>query len=154
MKELLCFRVQSKLLSLALGTCIFLGLSAVTAGQDGKYDSLAKRDPFISLAKKEEKSAVAEMVLPTPLESRPPGLAGLLISEVTVTGLATGPGREMVILRGIDDTTYFATERTKLFDGFLEKVNGEQVMFKREQVDTRGKKRVSSVVKRIQTEDR
>ena len=154
MKEFLCFRVQSKLLGLTLVTCIFLGLSAVAVGQGGKYESPAKRDPFISLAKKEAKSDAAEMVLPPPLESRPPGLAGLLISEVTVTGMATGPEKQMVILRGIDDTTYFATEGIILLDGFLEKVTNEQVMFKREQVDTRGKKRVSSVVKRIQTEDR
>ena len=154
MKKFLCFRVQSKLLGVTLGAGIFLGLSAVAVGQGIKYDSLAKRDPFISLAKKEAKSEAAEMVLPPPLESRPPGLAGLLIAEVTVTGMATGAAREMVILRGIDDATYFASEGTKLFDGFLEKVEGEQVKFKREQVDTRGKKRVSSVVKRIQTEDR
>ena len=154
MREFLCFKVQSKLLSLTLVTCIFLGLSAVAVGQSAKYDSLAKRDPFISLAKKEEKSDAAEMVLPPPLESRPPGLPGLLISEVTVTGMATGPEKEMVILKGIDNSTYFAREGSKLFDGFVQKVTDEQVMFKREQVDTRGKQRVSSVVKRIQTEDR
>jgi len=154
MKDFQCFGVESRLLSLILATSIFLSLSAVAHGQGIKYDSLAKRDPFISLMKKEEKSDAAEMVLPPPLESRPPGLAGLLISEVTVSGMATGAAREMVILRGIDESTYFASEGTKLFDGYLEKVTGDQVMFKREQVDTRGKKRVSSVVKRIQTEDR
>ena len=55
MKDFECVGVESRLLSLILATSILLGLSAVAHGQGIKYDSLAKRDPFISLAKKEEK---------------------------------------------------------------------------------------------------
>jgi hypothetical protein len=152
MKEVQSQKALFRLFGL-LTVLFCLGLSTA-AGQGIKYDSLAKRDPFISLVKKENTKAAAEMVLPPPLEKRPPGLAGLLISETEVTGTATGPERVMVILRGIDDVTYFASEGSKLFDGYLEKINAEQIQFKREQVDTRGKKHVSSVVKRIQTEDR
>lgn len=120
------------------------------------YDSGGKRDPFTSLIKKVEAKGkpAAEFIPPPPLENRPPGLRGLLIDEVAVIGTAEGSERTIVLLRGIDEMVYFAQTGTKLFDGHIQQISNAEVEFIREQVDTLGKKTVTKVVKRLQTEDR
>jgi hypothetical protein len=132
---------------------LILVLFMVTVCAQVRFDPQGKRDPFVSLLKKEKVIEVAQILPPPPLEERPPGLAGLLISEVTVTGTASSSETQMAILLGIDGMTYFAQEGTKLFDGYLERISPEEVIFLHQQEDTRGKKRVSKVTKRIQTED-
>jgi hypothetical protein len=76
------------------------------------------------------------------------------VAEVTVTGVAKGPTSQIAVLRGIDDISYFAKEGTKLFDGYIEGIQGETVIFVREQVDTRGNKKITRITKQMQTEDR
>lgn len=121
-------------------------LAAQVRGQ--KYNSRGKRDPFLDLeaARKEQAPKVLE---PPPLTERPPGLSGLLISEVSVAGSASNSAVKLVILKGIDDFTYFAQVGTKLFDGHLEGISGDKVIFVREVVDTRGKKRTTKVIKKV-----
>jgi hypothetical protein len=137
-------------------TLIVVALAVLSEGraQGVGYDSQSKADPFVDLRQLHRRAEVPRFLAPPPLDQRPPGLAGLLVVEVTVTGTARGPGSELVILRGIDDTSYFAREGSKLFDGFVEAVSGDEVVFVREEVDTRGNKRVTRVTKRMQTEDR
>ena len=133
---------------------ICLLLIMITLCAQIKFDPQKKRDPFISLLKKQKIIAVAQIIPPPPLEERPPGLAGLLISEVSVTGTASNPETQLAFLIGIDGMTYFAREGTKLFDGYLEKISPAEVLFVHEQVDTQGKKRVSKITKHNQTEDK
>jgi len=132
---------------------ICLLLLVVTLSAQSNFDPQNKRDPFLTLLKKEKTIEVAQILPPPPIEERPPGLAGLLLSEIIVTGTASSPETHMAILMGIDGMTYFAREGTKLYDGFLEKITSDEIVFVHEQVDTRGKKRVSKITKRIQTED-
>jgi len=135
--------------------CLVLAALLLTElrAQGVAYESQGKRDPFLSLIKKEDQEPVT-VIPPPPLSERPPGLAGLLISEVSVTGVIAGGGQQMVILAGIDEMTYFAKEGSKLFDGYLDKVSGDQVVFIKEEIDSRGEKHTSRVVKQMQTEDR
>ncbi|HLV02432.1 MAG TPA: hypothetical protein VKZ59_14265 [Acidobacteriota bacterium] len=130
---------------------LLLSLSASIAAED--YIPGSKRDPFISLLKLRN-IRPAEVVQPPPLAQRPPGLAGLLISEVTVSGTAANKKKNLVILRGIDDASYIAGAGSKLYDGFLKEITEDQVIFVREIVDTRGNRKTSEVVKRLYTEDR
>ena len=125
----------------------------VTLGAQVRFDPQGKRDPFVTLLKKEKVEDVAQILPPPPLEKRPPGLAGLLISEISVTGIASSSETRMAIVAGIDGMTYFAYEGTKLFDSHVESITTQEVRFVHEQVDTRGKKRISKVTKRIQTEE-
>jgi hypothetical protein len=81
-------------------------------------------------------------------------LAGLLIAEVTVIGMAQGVGSRIALLKGIDGATYFAKEGTKLFDGYIETITADEVVFVREQVDTRGQKKITNVHKELQMENR
>lgn len=131
-----------------------LVISGTMFAQGIQYDAHGKRDPFQSLLNTNKRPEPPKVLAPPPLEKRPPGLAGLLVSEVTLTGTAKSPGSHIAILRGIDNASYFAREGTKLYDGYIEKITDEEVVFVREQVDTKGKKTVSRITKQIQTENR
>lgn len=127
------------------------GASHWVRAQD--YNSKGKRDPFLNLGlRKEEAPKVAEPA-PPPLQQRPAGLAGLLVSEVSVAGTASNKSTKIVILKGADNFTYFARVGSKLYDGYLEDISGDQVTFVREVVDAQGHKRITRVVKRLYTED-
>ena len=68
--------------STALFLLVWPLCAAVAAAQE--YDSKGRRDPFLSLqqAKKDDSPRIVE---PPPLQKRPPGLAGLLVSEVNLS---------------------------------------------------------------------
>ena len=137
----------------ALTTVLLWSCSGIVA-QGIKYNNDGKRDPFVSLMKVGKRVEPPRVLAPPPLDQRPPGLAGLLVAEVTVTGVAKGPTSQIAVLRGIDDVSYFAKEGTKLFDGYIEGIQGETVIFVREQVDTQGNKKITRITKQMQTEDR
>lgn len=116
------------------------------------YDSKGRRDPFISLrALRQEKKS--ELLEPPPLAQRPPGLPGLLVDEVTVVGIVAGIDEPIALLRGVDDFTYFARGRDKLFDGHVVEVNGERVIFQRTRRDARGNVYRSKVIKRLNSQE-
>ncbi len=118
-----------------------------------QYDSQGKRDPFISLQKPKTNGDEAEFSSTPPLNRRPPGLAGLLIDEVTVVGVVTAGKSPMVLLQGVDNFTYFASPRDQLFDGYVESINGEEVVFMRIVRDTRGRTHSSRVFKKLYTQE-
>ena len=132
---------------------IVLGaLLAVAAGAMAQdYDRKGKRDPFVNPLQANQKLA-PRILPPPPFAQRPPGLSGLLISEVTVVGTAASDVRRIAILRGTDKFTYIAREGTRLFDGFLETITSDEVTFIREVFDTAGNKTTSKVLKRYYTE--
>jgi len=117
------------------------------------YNPRGKRDPFIDLQDlfRQEQPEVFIPELP-PLSERPLGLVGLAISEVTVTGVATGEGNRVVILKGVDGFTYLAREENKLFDGYIFEISQEEVVFIQEVLDPRGGRETLKVVKRLFTE--
>jgi len=118
------------------------------------YNPRGKRDPFIDLQDlfRQEQPQVFIPELP-PLSERPLGLVGLAISEVTVTGVATGEGNRVVILKGVDGFTYLAREENKLFDGYIFEISQEEVVFIQEVLDPRGGRETLKVVKRLFTEE-
>ena len=126
-------------------------LAGSLIGLDGKigaqtYNNQGKQDPFLALEVEEK---VAQILEPPPLEKRPPGLAGLLISEVSLVGRAFNNKSNIAILRGIDNFTYFARVGSRLFDGSLEKIVDDEAIFTREIVDTLGNKKMTKVIKRL-----
>lgn len=116
-----------------------------------KFSPEGKRDPFVRV--KAEQVHEFNPPSPPPLSQRPPGLAGLLISEVAVAGTAANRSRNLVILKGVDKVSYIAGPGTKLFNGFLEKITPTEVVFIREELTKTGKE-PRRVVKGIYTEDR
>ena len=136
----------------ALIRAVLLSAFAATALAQ-TYSQGAKRDPFIDLRATRKTEAPA-LLQPPPFSQRPPGLSGLLISEVSVQGTAANDKTRLVILKGTDGFTYIAREGIRLFDGFVEAINSDGVVFVREVFDTTGKKTSSRVTKQFYIETR
>lgn len=138
---------------LAAALAAALLATAVLPLQAQTYSYRGKRDPFIDLRATQKKTAPS-VIQPPPFAKRPPGLSGLLISEVNVVGTAANSTQRIVILRGTDKFTYVAREGSKLFDGYVESIASEEVVFVREVFDTAGNKKSGKVVKQYYTEAR
>jgi hypothetical protein len=72
-----------------------------------EYQRGTFRDPFRSL----------EEPKPDAMRPRPPGPAGMLIEEVDVIGILSGPKGSMILIIGTDGLGYSLTEGTELYDG-------------------------------------
>jgi hypothetical protein len=124
--------------------------------QAQRFNDRGKLDPFIDLNEliRQEQPEVffAKYELP-PLSQRPPGLAGLAISEVIVTGLAVGESPKVVLLRGTDNFTYIAQEDAKLFNGYVSQISLEEVVFVQLETDRAGNTETSEIIKRLFTEE-
>jgi hypothetical protein len=129
-------------------------LSVEIQAQD--FDDSGKLDPFIDLnswiRQQQPEVFFSEYELP-PLSQRPPGLAGLAISEVLVTGLAVSATSKVALLRGTDNFTYMAHEDAKLFDGHISQISPADVVFVQVRTDTTGNTETSEVIKRLFTEE-
>ncbi len=140
---------------LAFGLAAAFCLAALASPVWGQtYGQRSKRDPFINLGAARSKEKAPTLVQPPPFSQRPPGLSGLLISEVGVVGTAASSKQRIVILKGTDNFTYVAREASKLFDGYVESINSTEVVFVREVFDTTGKKTTTKVVKQYSIETR
>ena len=120
------------------------------------FDPGGRRDPFIDLSIEPDTDPAPPTVDPgqlPPLGQRPPGLAGLAVSEITITGLAVGDESKVVLLRGIDNFTYLAREGNKLYDGRVSEISEEGVVFIQEIQDRLGNKETREVVRRLYTEE-
>jgi hypothetical protein len=121
-----------------------------------EFNDSGKLDPFIDLnewlRQEQPEVFIAEYELP-PLSQRPPGLAGLTISEVIVTGLAVGDNSKVVLLRGVDNFTYLAHEDTQLFDGYVDQISPEEVVFVQSRTVATGTTETSEIIKRLFTEE-
>lgn len=113
-----------RMISLGLAACL---LAASAVGQD-QEEKRKKRDPFKSLlAPIKGKPSQSR-----PPENRPPGPAGLLISEIRLAGLATDVDKKPIaIVYGNTDMAYFLREGDRVYDGFLKEITGEGAKFVR-----------------------
>jgi hypothetical protein len=86
------------------------------------YDPSGRRDPFVTLLGRGGD-------LPAP-GSRPPGLPGMLINEVTIKGvLKTASGSYVALLQGPDNKTYIARSGDKVMDGTIKTITAAEVVF-------------------------
>ena len=77
----------------------------ITEGTGFRYDSHGRRDPFVSLA-------LGVNVLPP--DVRPPGLAGMLIQEVSLRGIVKTVDGYIAMIQGTDNKSYFARQGERL----------------------------------------
>lgn len=84
------------------------------------YNPDGRRDPFVSL--------VARGADLRP-DSRPEGLGGLLINDITVRGIFQAPERITAMLEAPDDRTYIVHVNDRLFDGFIRAITLDSVVF-------------------------
>ena len=82
-------------------------------------------------------------------ELRPAGLAGFLISEITIVATASYQGRWQAMIMGRDRRTYFVRVGDVLYDGRIVEIAGEQVIFEQDVEDLLGARSKLRVSKRL-----
>jgi len=132
-------------------TVVFACLTVSQPLAAEKFNSRGKRDPFYNLFKAKQAETIQVGNVP-PLSQRPPGLVGLLISEVTVSGTAGNQNTHLVILKGIDKETYIAHEGSKLYDGYIRSISNQEVVFVRNGLEDDAN--LGRVVKQVLTEQK
>ena len=95
-----------------------------TAAGAGKYESLGRRDPFISLVAPRR---AASSAIPVPRSSH--GLGSFLLADVTVTGLTRKGGERMAILQGSDKSSYVAKVGSRIADAVIKNIDAQGVVF-------------------------
>ena len=95
----------------------------IMEGSGVTYDARGRRDPFISLA-------LGLNVLPP--EERIPGLGGMLIQEVSLRGIVRTSEGYIAMIQGTDNKSYFAREGERMYDGMIEAIDSEKVVFRQE----------------------
>jgi Tfp pilus assembly protein PilP len=88
----------------------------------GSYDSLGRRDPFVSLIA--PKRAPND---PTPRASR--GLSSFMLADVVVTGISRKGTEGMAILQGADRQSYVARVNDKIADAIIKRIDAQGVVF-------------------------
>jgi Tfp pilus assembly protein PilP len=85
------------------------------------YTADGRRDPFISLLRRGTDPQRGGAV-------RPAGIAGLLVSEITLRGTVASRGGYVAILQGSDGRTYIVREGEKLFDGAVRSITEDTLV--------------------------
>jgi type IV pilus assembly protein PilP len=88
------------------------------------YDPAGRRDPFVSLLNRG-----GDMRGPG---SRPEGVAGLLINDVTVRGIVESRDRFVAMLQAPDNRTYIVHINDRLFDGSIKAITMDAIVFSQE----------------------
>lgn len=98
---------------------------AMSVPEGYKYDQRGRRDPFVN--------PVPRPVDPEPEipAVRPPGLRGILISEVTIAGVVSSeePGMNRAVLLAPGNRRFFAAPGDVLFDGVVKEIQKDGVVF-------------------------
>jgi hypothetical protein len=103
--------------------------------------SVSHRDPFEPLVGKKTEGG-----MPINL---PPGKAGLLIATTNVDGLVRSPNGMIAVVSNPQKRVYFIREGDRLYDGQVEKIGLDGVVFRQTGKDAFGKPVEHVVTKRI-----
>jgi len=93
------------------------------------YDPQGRRDPFISLLRR------GSDVQRSGIGARPPGLAGLETSEITLKGTIATQGSYVGIMQGSDNKTYIVKTGDRLLDGTIRTINPDSVVITQQVTD-------------------
>lgn len=85
------------------------------------YDPEGRRDPFLSLLGRGNDPRMAT--------ARPPGVAGLLIADVTVKGILRDKAGFVAMIQSPDSKTYIVRPGDRLFDGSVKSIVQDKVVF-------------------------
>src|SRR5262249_20728789 len=118
------------------------------AGPGYSYDPAGRRDPFVSLLGRGGD-------LPTTTGSRPPGLGGPLVHEVTLKGvLKSAKGEFIALLQAPDSHTYIVHPGDKVLDGTVKAISQDAVVFSQDVNDPLSLVKQREVRKTIRPEAR
>jgi hypothetical protein len=117
------------------------GDDEVLAGGGYTYDPGDRRDPFVNPFRRRAL---------TPSGPRPEGKAGLLIEEISVTGIFTTPQGILAQVRaGSTDKSYLLQAGDQLFDGDVVRVEVNEVVFNQIDTSSTAAKPFREVVRRL-----
>ncbi|HYS27644.1 MAG TPA: hypothetical protein VEP46_18675 [Vicinamibacterales bacterium] len=94
------------------------------------YDPQGRRDPFVSLLRRG-----SDIGRSNAIGFRPPGLAGLETSEVTLKGTIASKGAFVGILQGSDSKTYIVKAGDKLLDGTIRTITPDSMVITQQVTD-------------------
>jgi hypothetical protein len=121
---------------------ILEGEEDVLQGNGYTYDPGTRRDPFKSLLVAQDKAKAGG--------PRPPGIPGLLIDELDVTGVFhTSKGWVAQVQAGSKEKSYLIKEGDQLFDGDVVSISRGEVVFKQIVNDPTALKPFREVVKKL-----
>ncbi len=96
------------------------------AESDHEVDLPDERDPFLTVVAGADGAGAASGSARANL---PPGLAGVSIHDVTVTGIVRSGDETTAILQGPDRRTFVARRSDRLLDGVIEQIDSAGVVF-------------------------
>ena len=91
------------------------------------YQPDGRRDPFVSLLGRGSDPASGA--------TRPVGLPGLLIDELSIKGIISDRSGFVAMIQGPDNKTYMVHSGEKLMDGSVKSVTGDSVVFSQDVSD-------------------
>jgi Tfp pilus assembly protein PilP len=91
------------------------------------YQPEGRRDPFISLLGRGSDPASGA--------SRPVGLPGVLIDELSIKGIISDRSGFVAMIQGPDNKTYMVHPGEKLMDGSVKSITGDSVVFSQDVSD-------------------
>jgi Tfp pilus assembly protein PilP len=109
------------------------------------YDPQGRRDPFVSL--------LARGSDPGSAATRPPGLPGLLISEVAVKGIVRDRGGFIAMVQGPGTKTFIVHTGEKLMDGTIKAITADTVVFSQDVNDPLSMVKQKEVRKTVRSAD-
>jgi Tfp pilus assembly protein PilP len=86
------------------------------------YKPAGRRDPFISLVRRGSGAVGSSAV------SRPTGIGGLSVDEITMRGTLKGPNGWKAMVRGADNRTYTVKAGDELYDGIVKAVTADAMV--------------------------
>jgi hypothetical protein len=120
---------------------------AQPAGGGYSYDPAGRRDPFVSLSGRGGD-------VPAVGGSRPSGLPGLLVSEITLKGVLKSPKGLIALVQSPDNRTYIIHAGDKVFDGSVKAITADAVVFSQDVNDPLSLVKQREVRKAIRPEAR
>jgi hypothetical protein len=118
-------------------------------GPGYSYDPAGRRDPFVSLL---GRGGDLPMTVPG---SRPPGLPGVLINEVTLKGvLKASRGDFIALLQSPDQHTFIVHPGDKMMDGMVKVITQDAIVFSQDVNDPLSLVKQREVRKTIRPEAR
>ena len=90
------------------------------------YDPQGRRDPFVSLRNRTTTASTTQ--------NRPPGLAGVTVSEIVIKGIVYDKSRNehIALVQAPDGRTFQLRRNARLFDGVVKQIGIDAVVFTQE----------------------
>lgn len=120
------------------------GEEEILAGEGYSYDPESRRDPF--------KSLLASTEVPELRGPRPDGIPGLLIDEVSVTGVfRTNQGYVAQVQSAANEKSFLLKEGDQLYDGDVVRITEDEIVFEQIVQDPTALKPFREVVKTLRS---